>query len=296
MMIMLQLRTLLGLPASPLDASASPIRQAYVILMNARNARWEPLMLGAIVVVISSLTARRWPRSPAALGGVVLAVAFAWFFGWRAQTVGVVSADFPAPATFSIGRMDLFEIVPSALGLAFVTAINVLITSRVVDHFRGRHRPRHGIDADIELGAYGVANLCGGAFGAPMSVGIPARSLANVRCGGTTRFSGLFHAIVLIALIRFGSGAMALVPLSALAGVTAYVGLGLMEWSTWRRLPRMRRVDAAAFLATAAAVVAANAVAAVTIGCSFYLIRYVYQRFTQAIPGLQTVGPPEADP
>ena len=39
-------------------------------------------------------------------------------------------------------------------------------------------------DADVELGAYGVANCVAGAFGAPLSVGIPARSLAVVRCGG----------------------------------------------------------------------------------------------------------------
>ena len=39
-------------------------------------------------------------------------------------------------------------------------------------------------DADSELGAYGIANLCAGIFGAPLSVGIPARSLAVVRCGG----------------------------------------------------------------------------------------------------------------
>ena len=58
-----------------------------------------------------------------------------------------------------------------------------------------------------------------------------------------------------------------MVPLAALAGVTAYVGFSLLEWSTWRRLPRMRRVDAAAFLATAVAVLAANAIAAVAIGC-----------------------------
>ena len=34
--------------------------------------------------------------------------------------------------------------------------------------------------------------------------------------------------------------------------MTAYVGLSLLEWSTWRRLHRMRRLDAAAFLVTAA--------------------------------------------
>jgi SulP family sulfate permease len=63
-----------------------------------------------------------------------------------------------------------------------------------------------------------------------------------------------------------------------LAGVTAYIGLRLLDWSTWRRLPRMRRVDASAFLATAISVLLVNAVLAVAIGCSFYLVRFVYRR------------------
>ena len=79
-------------------------------------------------------------------------------------------------------------------------------------------------------------------------------------------------------LVGFGSGLIARIPLAALAGVTAYVGLGLLEWSTWRRLPRMRRLDAAAFLATAVAVLTTNAVAAVAIGCSFYVVRHLALR------------------
>ncbi len=160
--------------------------------------------------------------------------------------------------------------LPAALGLAFVTSVNILITSRVVEHFQGRHRPLRAADADGELGAYGIANLCAGVFGAPMSVGIPARSLANVRCGGTTRLSNFLHAAFLLVLVGFGSGLIARIPLAALAGVTAYVGLGLLEWSTWRRLHRMRRLDATAFLMTALAVITSNAVAAVAIGCSLY--------------------------
>ena len=56
--------------------------------------------------------------------------------------------------------------------------------------------------------------------------------------------------------------------------MTAYIGICLLEWSTWRRLNRMRRVDALAFLSTAAAVLVVNAVLAVGIGCSLYLARY----------------------
>ncbi len=61
-------------------------------------------------------------------------------------------------------------------------------------------------DADAELGAYGIANICAGMFGAPLSVGIPARSLAVVRCGGTTRISNLLHAVFLADSLWLGSG------------------------------------------------------------------------------------------
>lgn len=105
-------------------------------------------------------------------------------------------------------------------------------------------------DAHAELGAYGIANVCAGMFGAPMSVGIPARSLANVRCGRSTRLSNLLHAGFILLFMGAGSAFVATIPMAALAGVTAYSGVCLVEWSTWRRLPKMRRVDAAAFLVT----------------------------------------------
>ena len=133
-------------------------------------------------------------------------------------------------------------------------------------------------DADAELGAYGIANICGGMFGAPMSVGIPARSLAVVRCGGSTRLANLLHAVFLAAILWVGAGFVGHIPMAALAGVTAWMGLCLLDWSAWRRLPKMSRVDAAAFLATAVAVLAVNAVLAVAIGCSLYLVRWVILR------------------
>ena len=203
----------------------------------------------------------------------------------------------PPVAGFTWKPTDLTAILPPALGLAVVTAVNVLITSRVVEHFQGRHRPLRPSDADAELGAYGIANLCAGTFGAPMSVGIPARSVANVRCGGSTRISNLLHAVVLAALVRFGSGLIATIPLAALAGVTTYVGFSLLEWSTWHRLPRMRRTDAIAFLATAIAVVAANAIAAVAIGCLIQALGHALSRSSMAaLPApLRTVEAGEAD-
>jgi hypothetical protein len=106
-------------------------------------------------------------------------------------------------------------------------------------------------DADAELGAYGIANIVAAMFAAPLSVGIPARSLAVVRCGGTTRLANILHAVFLLGFLWLGAGFVAHIPLPALAGVTAWMGLCLLDWSAWRRLPKMSRVDAAAFLLTA---------------------------------------------
>jgi SulP family sulfate permease len=113
-------------------------------------------------------------------------------------------------------------------------------------------------------------------FGAPPSVGIPARSLAVIRCGGTTGLANLLHGVFLILIMRMGSGFVTHVPLAALAGVTAWMGICLLDWSAWRRLPRMSVVDAAAFVATAVGVLTVNAVLAVAIGCSFYAVRHLY--------------------
>ena len=84
--------------------------------------------------------------------------------------------------------------------------------------------------------------------------------------------SNLLHAAFLILMLRYGSSFIAQVPITALAGVTAWMGFCLLDWSAWRRLPKMSRVDAAAFLATAASVLLVNAVLAVGVGCSLYAI------------------------
>ena len=128
-------------------------------------------------------------------------------------------------------------------------------------------------------------------FGAPLSVGIPARSLAVVRCGGSTRFSNLVHAVFLAAILWLGWGMVSHIPLPALAGVTAWMGICLLDWSAWRRLPKMSRIDAAAFLITAASVLAVNAVLAVAIGCSVHAARHVWVRWFRTgpqVPDLQT--------
>jgi len=275
MMVVSQMKTIAGLK---LPFGASPLDQFWLVIVNLDRARLAPLLLAGVVIAVCALMSRRSPKLPAPLIGVALALGLATVFHVSEPQVGDLSLRLPPLAAFAWTARDVYTVLPAGLALAFVSSVNILITSRVVEHFRGWRRSMKKADADAELGAYGIANVVAGFFAAPPSVGIPARSLANVRCGGATRISNLFHALILAGLLGLGSTVLARIPMAALAGVTAWMGFCLLEWSTWARLPRMRRVDAAAFLFTAILTLAVNAVASVAVGCGVYLVDAAWRR------------------
>ena len=285
MMIVSQLKTMFGLSIP--GTTISTAGQFMQFLDNIGGTRFAPLTLAVIVILAAFAVARMTHKAPAPLLGVLLAFAIGQLFGIHEKEVGRLPLEIPPFAGFTWSAADVYTVLPSGIALALVASMNLLITSRVVEHFRGRHRPMRASDADGELGAYGIANVCAGVFGAPMSVGIPARSLANVRCGGSTRVSNFVHALFLLFFLSLGKDAVSRIPIPALAGVTAYVGICLLEWGTWRRLAKMRRTDAAAFLSTALATMLWNAVAAILIGCLVAALPYIFRRRSQADPEVQ---------
>jgi len=280
LMFISQLKVIFALQAPAGGWNVHMFGQLIQSVAQFRQFHWLPATVAIIVMLISTLVRRRFPRAPGPFLGVAVAVGLAAVFGWKVNEVGNIPTGLPPFVGFTWAPEDVWNVLPSAFGLAFVASVELLMTSRVVDHFRGRHRLVKKVDADMELGAYGIANLICGLFAAPTSVGIPARSVANVQCGATTKISNLFHGALLWGMMASGAAVISHVPLAALAGVTAWMGLRLLDWSTWKRLPKMRLVDATAFLATAASVLVADAVRAILIGCALYIVRYIYLRFT----------------
>ena len=279
MMIIQQLKNIFAIHAPAGGWKDSMLMQLVQVIQNLGHMRVPPFLVALTVIVIATVVIRWLPRSPAPLFGVVVALIVSRVFGWHEKEVGTLFSGLPSPVGFHWESSDVWTVLPAAFGLAFVSSVDLLMTSRVVEHFRGRHQLMKKHDADMELGAYGIGNLISGTFGAPTSVGIPARSLANVQCGATTAVSNMIHALFLVGFITLGTHLLAQIPLAALAGVTAWMGARLLDWSTWKRLRKMRRVDALAFACTAFAVLVLNAVAAIAIGCSLYVLRYVYYRF-----------------
>lgn len=281
LMIITQLRTIFGLKAPDGGWAESMLGQLIQVVARLGEMQMIPFILAAVVIVLTTLTARYVPKMPAPITGILGAVAVYHIFHWHQQEVGTLPVEIPPFQGFQWLATDVYTVVPAAFGLAFVTSVNILLTSRVVDHFRGRHTPMRKTDADGELGAYGIANIVGGMFAAPMSVGIPARSVAAIRCGATTRVANVMHCVCLIVFVTLAGSFVSHVPIPALAGVTAWMGFCLLDWGTWRRLPKMRRSDAAAFLVTSFGVLVTNAVFAVAAGCAIFGLRYARDRWLQ---------------
>lgn len=274
MMVISQLKTIFGLPAPAGGGgwAESMAGQLVQVMEGIGSARWEPFAVAAVVVAATTWSSRFSPKMPAPLVGVLAACVFSLATGLHTRQVGHISLTIPDFVSFSWTPRDVLSILPSAIGLAMVSAANLLVTSRLVYHFLGDHKRQKRADHDRELGAYGIANVLTGIFGAPMSIGIPARSLANVRCGGRTMASNLFHGVFLAGALYTGSAWIALIPIAALAGVTAWMGAYLLDWSTWRRLPRMRKSEACAFLATALGVQFSNPIVAVGLGTAIHFM------------------------
>ncbi len=269
MMIVSQLDTIFGLHV---DHGGAMILQVFRVFENLGDTDFASLCIGVVVIVVSAAARRKYPVSPAPLIGVIAGAAIAAVFGWKGMELGALQETLPPFVGFAWAPRDVYEVLPQAFALAVVTSVNLLVTSRVVEHFRGTRSRLKQASADAELGAYSMANLFGGMFGAPMSVGIPARSLANIRCGGRTRMSNLLHAVFLVGFIFFAKDWIEGIPMPALAGVTAWMGLALLDWSTWRRLHLMRREEAASFVITAGGVLMMNAVVAIALGYSIHLL------------------------
>jgi len=287
-MVISQLPVILGISK---PSGESPLTQLFDILQRIPTSHWPPIILGCTVIATSMVCSRYTKMVPAPLVGVLVAYGAVKLFSFHEAEVGSLPLTMPPLADFTWDARDAYTVLSAAFGLAVVSSINLLLTSRVVEHFRGRHQFLKRSDADRELGAFGIANICAGLFGAPLSVGIPARSVAAIRCGATTRLSNLLHAAFLCMFLWFGAGIVARVPLAALAGVTAWMGFNLLDWSTWHRLPRMRLIDSASFLVTMLGVLAvSNAIYAVIAGCALYGAHYLYLRFFPS-PHLPTEVP-----
>ncbi len=243
-----EIKPLLGLSFS--GAEPGPLTEKIPFLWS-KLSTFSPEALSLSLVSIALLAALRiWrPRWPAMLIVVALAALATAALKLPVDTIGSqfggIPRELPLPALPQLNLGKLQAVLPNAISLALLAAIESLLSAVVADGMTGR---RHR--SNCELVGQGIANIASGLFGGICVTGNVARTATNVRAGARSPISGMAHSLFLLLFILVAAPLASSIPLAVLAAVLAMVCWNMFERDAFATLLRASRGDAAVLLAT----------------------------------------------
>ncbi|MEV4765266.1 SulP family inorganic anion transporter [Micromonospora chokoriensis] len=217
----------------------------------------------ALAVAALMLLGARWrPGLPFSLLGVGAATVLAEVAPVDLVRIGALPQGLPAP---SLGFLDLDALgvlLPSALAVAALAALESLLSATVADGMTVGERH----DPDRELFGQGLANLATPLFGGIPATAAIARTAVNVRAGAASKLAALTHAVALAAIVLAAAPLVGRIPLAALAGVLLATTVRMVEAGSLWALARATRGDAVVLVLTFAVTVIWDLVTAVAVG------------------------------
>ncbi|MDY7089141.1 MAG: SulP family inorganic anion transporter [Actinomycetota bacterium] len=220
------------------------------------------VMVALGVAAVMLLGARWRPGLPFSLIAVALATILASATSLDLTPIGALPAGLPAP---SLGFLDLHAfsaLLPSALAVATLAALESLLSATVADAMSVNEQH----DPDRELFGQGLANLVAPVFGGIPATAAIARTAVNVRAGAGSKLASLTHAVALGVIVLAAAPLVSHIPLAALAGVLLATTVRMVEASALLALARSTRGDALVLALTFTVTVAFDLVTAVVVG------------------------------
>ena len=214
------------------------------------------------VAAVMLVGARVRPGIPFSLLGVAAATALAQAFPLGVPLLGTIPSGLPSPSLAFLDASTFSAMLPSALAIAALAALESLLSATVADGMSVNHTT----DPDRELFGQGLANLAAPVFGGVPATGAIARTAVNVRAGASSKLSAVVHAVLLAAIVFSAGPLVSLIPLAALAGVLMATAVQMIESASLLAIARSTRGDAAVLALTFAVTVAVDLVTAVAVG------------------------------
>ncbi|MDX6515707.1 MAG: sulfate permease, SulP family [Gaiellaceae bacterium] len=221
-----------------------------------------PLLVTTCVAGIV-LAGTRWrPEVPFSLLAVGLATLAASVLPLHVALLGALPSPISAPSLAFVDFGSFGALLPSALAVAALAALESLLSATVADGMSVSQRH----DPDRELFGQGLANLAAPLFGGVPATGAIARTAVNVRAGASSKLSALVHAVILGTLVLSAGSLVALIPRAALAGVLLATAARMVKVASLLALARATRGDAVVLALTFGVTVAVDLVTAVAVG------------------------------
>jgi len=258
-----QLKDLLGLSAAHVPAD---LLHGLPALWAARGGlNLEALGLGLVSIAGIAAFRHFLPWFPGSLLVIAAASAAVALAGLPVDTIfsrfGALPAGLPPPSLPHVSIVRISELLPSAFVIAFLAAVESLLSAIVADRMIGGHH-RSG----AELLAQGAANIVSPFFGGLPATGAIARTATNVRAGGKTPVAGIVHALTILLISLAAASLAGYLAMPALAGLLIITAWLMSEPGRWRERMRLRASDRVLFFTTMILTVVSNLTIAIAVG------------------------------
>jgi len=218
-----QLPTLLGINI----ADGHLVTRFVDILRRLPDANPFSAAISAFVLFAIFSTGRFSRKIPGSLIGLSIASFAVWYFELQREGVavlGALSPDLPHMRLPAISADDIARMFSLSLTIALICMMQ---TAAVVRSFPSI--PGEVEDISKDFTAVGFGNILSAFFGSfPVNASPPSTAVV-AGSGGKSQLSGLFAAIMIVALIVFSGPLFAYVPMSALCAVLVFIGFRIFR-------------------------------------------------------------------
>ena len=252
-------------------AANGTIPALYTIPRAIASPVLPALLVGVIALLIVCLWPKAWARClPSSIVALIAGTAVSFLLP-GAPLLGDVPTGLPR-FYFPVQSLELVSVamLEAVLILAFLASIDSLLTSLVADNLT---HTRH--NSNRELIGQGIGNTIAGLFGAVPGAGATMRTLVNISNGGRTKLSGIFHSLILLAIVLAFGPMAEKIPHAVLASILIKVGYDIVDKYFLRRLHQSPRWDLFIMLLVLVLTVFVNLITAVVVGALLSAVVYV---------------------
>jgi SulP family sulfate permease len=274
-----QIKDFLGLTFAPGTNAIETGEKLEAIFHSLDTFGWQALLVGcvglAILILWPMLGKTKWgvfskicAKIPPSIIAVVVGVLLVQLTPLKesVKSIGTLypnlPSSFPAPSLPKFDFETVKAVIPNAITIAVLAAIESLLSCVVSDGMIG---DKH--NSNTELIAQGVGNICSGVFGGIPATGAIARTAANVKNGGRTPVAGVVHAIVLLLFLLILMPLAKLIPMPIIAAILFMVAYNMSEWRHFVKICRTSPVtDILVLVLTFVLTVVFDLVVAIAVG------------------------------
>jgi sulfate permease, SulP family len=269
-----QIKDFLGLKTG--DVPSAFIPRMSVLIEHMGTLNWTAVAVSIVTLGVIVLLPRFTKRIPGSILAMVGCTVCVVLFKLPLETIGSkfggIPAGFPKLTIPTFRPEQILPLFPSAVTVALLAAVESLLSAVVADSMAGT---KH--NSNVELVAQGIANVAAPLLGGIPATGAIARTATNIRAGARSPFSGVIHALTLLAILVVAAPLARYIPLATLSAVLFVVAYNMGEWREIGTILRLAKADIAVWAVTFALTVLADLTVAVEVGMVLAALLYIYR-------------------